>query len=156
MGQANVVEQIVLRDPAAIIENDDILKTIIAGSYLYEMAKDLERWVNPDKRNPWNLRNAKGRKIYPRSVDYNAQRLVRTLTQHAYQQSFAGVIKDNKLIEGVIWRANGSRACPACLAMDGKLFAKDEVPLDHPQGMCVMEPALAPDWRQQLRDMLTG
>ena len=134
---------------------------IVAGGMaqnksIYEISKDLERWINPDKMHPWNLVGVNGRKIYPRSVDYNAQRLARTLVQHSYQQSFIEAVKDNNLVEGIIWRANGSRACPACLEMDGKFFAKDEVPLDHPNGMCVMEPALAPDWKQQLRDMLTG
>jgi SPP1 gp7 family putative phage head morphogenesis protein len=133
---------------------------IVAGGMaqnksIYEMSRDLERWVNPDKIKPWNLVNAKGRKIYPRAVDYNSQRLARTLVQHSYQQSFVESVKHNDLVESIRWIANGSRVCEVCESMHGKIFAKDELPLDHPNGMCVMEPVLADDWKQQLRDMLT-
>ncbi|MCL2710916.1 MAG: hypothetical protein FWE95_08550 [Planctomycetaceae bacterium] len=122
---------------------------------IYEMTKELERWVNPDKRKPWNLVNAAGRKIYPRAVDYNAQRLARTLVQHSYQQSFVESVKDNPLIAGIRWIANGSRVCPLCESMHGTIYAKDELPLDHPQGMCVFEPVVVDNWKQQLRDMWT-
>ena len=134
---------------------------IVAGGIaqnksIYEMAKDLERWVNPDKARPWNLRNAKGRKIYPRSVDYNAQRLARTLVQHSYQQSFVETTKDNDLIIDYIWKANGSRVCPICTAKDGKHFPKDNLPLDHPNGMCVWVPNVREDWLDKLAKMVSG
>jgi SPP1 gp7 family putative phage head morphogenesis protein len=131
---------------------------IVAGGMaqnksIYEMSKDLERWINPAKMKPWNLVNAKGRKIYPRAVDYNSQRLARTLVQHSYQQSFVETTKDNDLIESYTWIANGSRVCPMCSDLHGKIFAKDELPLDHPNGMCVWEPNLAKDWLHQLNKM---
>jgi len=121
---------------------------------IYQMSKELERWVNPDKARPWNLRNAAGRRIYPRSVDYNAQRLARTLVQHSYQQSFIESTKNNDLIEDYIWVANGSRACPICIDRDGKHFPKDDIPLDHPNGMCVWVPNLKKNWLDELRNML--
>ena len=55
----------------------------------YEIAKDLESYVRPNARLPWNLRMADGKKIYKKQIDYNAQRLARTLVQHGYQQSFS-------------------------------------------------------------------
>jgi SPP1 gp7 family putative phage head morphogenesis protein len=122
---------------------------------IYEISKDLERWINPDKIRPWNLVNAQGRKIYPRSVDYNSQRLARTLLQHSYQQSFIESTKNNDLIESYTWVANGSRACPICIDRDGKIFPKDDIPLDHPNGMCVWVPNLVDNWQQKLADMLT-
>jgi len=133
---------------------------IVAGGVaqnksVYEISKELERWVNPDKRNPWNLRNAQGRKIYPRSVDYNSQRLARTLTQHAYQQSLVESTKNNDLITGFKWVANGSRACDVCLDKNGTIYPKDELPLDHPNGMCVFPPVVVDDWMQKLADGFT-
>ena len=130
---------------------------IVAGGIaqnksVYEISKELERWVNPDKRNPWNLRNAQGRKIYPRSVDYNSQRLARTLTQHAYQQSLVESTKDNDLITGFQWVANGSRACELCLSMNGNIYPKDELPLDHPNGMCIFPPLVVDNWLEKLAE----
>jgi hypothetical protein len=141
---------------------------IVAGGMaknkpIYEMAKDLERYINPDKAKPWNLlidtgrKNAKGepifRKLYPRDVDYSSQRLARTLVQHSYQQSFVETTKNNDLIESYRWNANGPRVCTICLARDGQIFAKDELPLDHPNGMCVWEPVLVDNWLEKLVDM---
>jgi SPP1 gp7 family putative phage head morphogenesis protein len=126
------------------------------GKSVYQMAKDIERFVNPDKRKPWNLRNAQGRLIYPRSVDYNAQRLARTMLQHSYQESLIETAKDNDLITGFRWVANGSRACELCLSRNGNIYAKDELPLDHPNGMCVFVPVVVDNWKEQLRDMLYG
>lgn len=106
----------------------------------YDVSKMLEKYINPSKAKMWNLKMADGVKIYKKSVDYNAQRLVRTLNQHAYQQSIIQSAKANPFIKDVIWRANGSRACPICLDRDGQHFAWDNVPMDHPNGMCTMEP----------------
>ena len=106
----------------------------------YDVSKMLEKYVNPSRAKMWNLKMADGVKIYKKSVDYNAQRLVRTLNQHAYQQSVIQSAKANPFIKDVIWRANGSRPCPICLDRDGQHFAWDNVPMDHPNGMCTMEP----------------
>lgn len=106
----------------------------------YDVSKMLEKYVNPSRAKMWNLKMSDGVKIYKKSVDYNAQRLVRTLNQHAYQQSVIQSAKANPFIKDVIWRANGSRPCPICLDRDGQHFAWDNVPMDHPNGMCTMEP----------------
>jgi len=126
------------------------------GKSVHQMAKDIERFVNPDKAKPWNLRNAKGRKIYPRDVDYNAQRLVRTTVQHSYQESLYESTKDNDLIIGWTWVANGSRVCEVCEEKNGTFIPKEDgMPLDHPQGMCVYPPVFADNWKEKLRDMQT-
>ena len=85
----------------------------------YEVSKMLERYVSPSRKMQWNLKMRDGAKIYKKTVDYNAQRLVRTLNQHAYQQSVIQVAKDNPFIQGIYWRANGSRVCPLCMDRDG-------------------------------------
>lgn len=107
----------------------------------YDVSKMLERYVNPSKAKMWNLKMADGVRIYKKSVDYNAQRLVRTLNQHAYQQSVIQVVKDNPFIPGIYWRANGSRVCPLCMDRDGNFYKWNDLPMDHPNGMCTMEPA---------------
>lgn len=123
----------------------DIYNIVAAGRAAnkgaYEIAKDLEEFVNPDKRKPWNLKMKDGRKIYKKMVDYNAQRLVRTLTQHAYQQSVLEVTKNNPWLQDYIWHANGSRVCPICRDRDGNHYKANNLPLDHPNGMCVIEPS---------------
>lgn len=106
----------------------------------YDVSKMLEKYVNPSRAKMWNLKMADGAKIYKKAVDYNAQRLVRTLNQHAYQQSVIQSAKANPFIKDIIWRANGSRPCPICMDRDGQHFTWDNVPMDHPNGMCTMEP----------------
>ena len=107
---------------------------------VYDIAKLLEQYVSPSAKKPWNLVAADGKPIYKKKVDYNAQRLARTLVQHTYQQSFQAVTKENPFVHDYIWRANGSRVCELCKERDGKHFEKDKMPLDHPNGMCTMVP----------------
>lgn len=132
----------------------DIYRVVARGMAqnkpIYEIAKDLEAYVRPNARLPWNLRMSDGRKIYKKQVDYNAQRLARTLVQHSYQQSFVAVTKKNPFITDYIWHSNGSRVCDLCKSRDGVHFKKDELPMDHPNGMCVMEPAVVDNMVDQL------
>lgn len=119
---------------------------------IYEIAKDLEKYVRPSAQLPWNLRMSDGKKIFKKQVDYNAQRLARTLAQHSYQQSFLATTQKNPFILEYIWHSNGSRVCPICLDRDGVTFKKDALPMDHPNGMCVMEPVVAENMVDQLAD----
>lgn len=128
-------------------------KGLAENKPIYEIAKDLERYVRPSAKNPWNKTfiktmedgSKKSFRIYKSSVDYNAQRLARTLTQHSYQQSLEAVSKPNPFITGFIWRANGSRVCELCEERDGQFFEKGNAPLDHPNGMCILEPEIDED-----------
>lgn len=141
-------------------DNEDTMKQayqIVAGGVaqnkpMYEIAKDLEKYVSPSAAKPWNLRAPDGKKIYPKDVDYNAQRLGRTLVQHGYQQSFVATTQKNPFITDYIWRSNGSRVCELCIARDGQHFSKDDLPLDHPNGMCTMVPGVVEDLNKQLAD----
>ena len=119
---------------------------------IYDIAKDLESYVRPNARLPWNLRMSDGVKIYKKQVDYNAQRLARTLVQHSYQQSFVSTTKNNPFILDYVWRANGSRVCEVCAARNGVHYKKDELPLDHPNGMCVIEPSIDKNMNDKLAD----
>lgn len=133
------------------------LYSIVAGGVakqtpIYDIAKQLEKYVKPEAAKQWNLTDKDGKKIYPRQVDYNAQRLARTLIQHSYQQAFTAANEKNPFVIDYIWNANGSRVCELCSSRDGQHYKKDELPLDHPNGMCVMEPNIAEDMTQQLVD----
>lgn len=112
-----------------------IAKGIAENKSAYDIAKDLEKYVNPNARKPWDWG-----KVYPgtkRIIDYNAQRLARTLITHAYQQSLIETAKKNPYVTGVKWLAsNSSRVCELCEERDGKIYALKDVPLDHPNGMC--------------------
>lgn len=127
-------------------------KGLAENKPIYDIAKDLESYVRPSARLPWNLRTVDGKKIYKKQIDYNAQRLARTLVQHGYQQSFIATTQNNPFITEYVWRSNGSRVCELCLARDGVHYKKNELPMDHPNGMCTMEPVVADDMVDQLAD----
>lgn len=127
-------------------------KGIAEQKPIYDVAKDLESYVRPNARLPWNLRMADGVRIYKKQIDYNAQRLARTLVQHSYQQSFISTTKDNPFVLDYVWRANGSRVCELCMSRDGMHYKKDDLPMDHPNGMCVMEPNIDKDMNKKLAD----
>lgn len=123
-------------------------KGLAENKSIFDIANEIAAYVNPDMQKGWNpliaMRNTKTglieyKRIYRRKVDYCAQRLARTLAQHAYQQAFVAVTEHNPFVLKYRWNANGSRACPLCMERDGQLFDKDNLPLDHPNGMCVME-----------------
>lgn len=141
-------------------DNDQTLKDIYQvmarglaeNKPIYAIAKDLEAYIRPEVRLPWNLRMGDGKKIYKKQVDYSAQRLARTLVQHGYQQSFIATTQKNPFITEYVWRSNGSRVCQLCKDRDGVHFKKDELPMDHPNGMCTMEPVVVDNMTDQLVD----
>lgn len=103
----------------------------------YNIAKDLEKYVNPKHKKDWSWGN-----IYPgvnKKVDYNAQRLARTTITHAHQLGAEAYAKKNPFIEYLEYNsAHNNRTCGMCADRDGQLFKKDEAPLDHPNGNCFM------------------
>lgn len=129
-----------------------VAKGLAGNKTTYEIAKELERYVRPEKKLSWNYKMSDGVRIYKKAVDYNAQRLARTLVQHGYQQSFVEATKKNPFVVDYIWWANGSRPCPLCSDRNGEHFKKENLPLDHPNGMCTMEPNISDDYIDQLAD----
>lgn len=110
---------------------------IIAKKSAFDLAKDLEIYLNPKAARPFDWS-----KVYPhchKTVDYNAQRLARTSVTHAYQLSFVRATKNNPFIEKYQWlSSNGGRTCEICRERNGKYFDKNALPLDHPNGMCTI------------------
>lgn len=101
----------------------------------YKIAKALEQYVNPKAKKPWDWS-----KVYPgtdRAIDYNAQRLARTMISHAYQQSLERACKKNPFVESYTWRAaQNEKTCLLCMERNGQVYAKGKLPLDHPNGRC--------------------
>lgn len=132
--------------------NSIITEGVALNKPSYEIAKDLEQYVNPTAKKPWDWG-----KVYPgvsKKVDYNAQRLARTLVSHAYQQSLMTVTKPNPFVTGLEWRsANTDRTCEICAARDGKVYPKDGLPLDHPNGMCTFI-AVIPDSMESIANRI--
>lgn len=129
-----------------------IAKGMAENKSTFEIAKDLERYVNPQARKLWDWS-----KVYPgtsKKIDYNAQRLARTMVSHAYEEAFVESTKDNPFIESYRWLASGGdRMCDLCAERDGKIFAKDELPLDHPNGMCTFEIVMEKSYDQIASDL---
>lgn len=132
--------------------NNVVAQGIAENKSAYDIAKDLEKYLNPEAKKDWDWS-----KVYPGSakrIDYNAQRLARTMVSHAYQQSFVKVTQNNPFVQDYVWlAAGGNRTCEVCMERDGKHFPKDNLPLDHPNGMCTFE-AYIPDSMTQIADRL--
>ena len=98
----------------------------------YEIAKDLEKYVNPDAVKDWDWN-----KVYPntsKKIDYNAQRLARTSINHAFQQAQKRSCEKNPYVEGIRWISANihGRTCELCRERDGEVFMVKDLPLDHP------------------------
>lgn len=144
-------------------DNEDTLKKlyqIVAQGSVMQMptgkiAEALSMFVNPGKKFEWA--GPEGYPpIYAKKVDYSSQRLARTLLQHCYQETLVATCKKNPLVTKIRYVANGSRVCDICKARDGKEYAVTKVPLDHPNGMCVLEPVLDTKQYDKLVDWVRG
>lgn len=118
--------------------NRIISRGILQGKTTYQIAKEIEKYVNPNYSRIV-VSGTRGR------VDYNAQRLARTTIQHAYQEAFVAATINNPFITGYKWETSGmSNVCAVCADRETQdlyglgegVFPKDELPLDHPNGNC--------------------
>lgn len=137
---------------------DYIIKTAIAQrKSSFELAKDLEVYLNPLSVKPFEWR-----KVYPhagnKSIDYNAQRLARTSINHAYYLSNLRSAKSCPFVEAINWSLSnqhefrqvipfGPDECDIYASQDDyKLgsgnFPLDKVPIPHPQCLCIQTPLI--------------
>lgn len=137
--------------------NNFVAQGVAAGKTTYEIAKDLEKFVDPKAKKDWAWS-----KVYPGSakkIDYNAQRLARTVIAHAYERATIRTAKNNPFSQGIMWHsALSERSCEICIERDGKVFQPDELPLDHPNGMCtysVVTPSME-EIADRLADWVNG
>lgn len=140
----------------------DINKVIAEGVALnkstYDIAKDLEMYVDPSAAKPWDWN-----KVYPgvkKQIDYNAQRLARTMVQHAYQQTLENTLKHNPFNKGIRWRSAliTKRTCQLCRDRHNQIFPKGKLPMDHPNGLCTFIPVMddLEDVATELADWVNG
>lgn len=119
-----------------------VAKGLAENKPIKDIADDITKYVDPTARKPWDWS-----KVYPgtaQQVDYNAQRLARTMIQHAFQTSMVQSQQYNPFCQGIIWHSVGihGRTCDTCMERDGNVYPVKDLPLDHPNGLCYFEPAL--------------
>jgi hypothetical protein len=119
-----------------------VAKGLTENKPIKDIADDLMKYVDPTARKPWDWS-----KVYPGTatkVDYNAQRLARTMIQHSFQSSLVQSQRYNPFCQGIIWHSVGihGRTCEECMERDGNVYPVKDLPLDHPNGLCYFEPAL--------------
>lgn len=129
-----------------------VAKGLAENKSIKTISDDLMKYVDPSARKPWDWS-----KVYPGTsakVDYNAQRLARTMIQHSFQNSLVQSQKDNPFCKGIVWHSVfiEGRTCEICEARDGEVFDVSKLPLDHPNGLCYFEPEL--DGMNKIADRL--
>lgn len=81
---------------------------------------------------------------YSGGLDYESLRLARTTITHQSQIETINTRKVNPYMGGVKWHSNheAGRTCDLCNERDSHIFIvdKDDIPLDHPNGACWLEP----------------
>lgn len=137
-----------------------VAKGIAENKSAYDIAKDLEKYVSPKARKTWEWS-----KVYPgtkKVIDYNAQRLARTMASHAYEESFVRVTKNNPFLDAYQWLpSNSDRVCPVCkeratqdkYGLGRGIYPKDKLPLDHPNGMCTFRAVRSQSYKQIADDL---
>lgn len=115
-----------------------------------EMAKTLETFMKPGTATYWDKQKIKellgpGYAAWNKNITYEALRLARTTITHAATLAMKEAAKTNPYLTHGRWHsvhATG-RTCQQCKDRDGKLYAIRDVPFDHPNGMCWVEPVLS-------------
>ena len=81
---------------------------------------------------------------YSGGLDYESLRLARTTITHQAQVETINTKRVNPYMGGIKWHSNheAGRTCDLCNSRDGHIFIvdKEDVPLDHPNGACWLEP----------------
>lgn len=108
-----------------------------------ELSTLLEDFVNPDKRKMWGHEKLKaklgsGYAQAWKDLEYNSLRLARTTISHIGTEAVKTKAKVNPFAKKVQWHsvhAQG-RTCETCKELDTQIFKIEEVPYDHPNGLC--------------------
>ena len=104
------------------------------------IAAELRQFVKPPQLRDPDFAKKFSEKA-AKLMDYYAMRLARTAFNHSYQTATIQASESNPFIEGIMWQSTlDHRACELCRERHGTIYKKDEVPLDHPNGVCTMVP----------------
>jgi hypothetical protein len=119
---------------------DAIIKDNIAkGANVRELAKELDKYVNPKKRiTPKTFADGIGGD----NISYQARRLARTSITHSQTETMIQNAKKNPFCLGLKWNLSASHSArmhgksDVCDNYNGKLFKPEEVPLQHANCLC--------------------
>lgn len=128
---------------------DAVASCMAEGMGATEMAENLKEFAMGG-HHTWS-RNKIREKLgsgyarkYSGGLDYESLRLARTTITHQAQVETINTKKVNPYMGGVQWHSNheAGRTCAKCNELDGRLFIidKEDIPLDHPNGACWLEP----------------
>lgn len=110
-----------------------ISEALIEKKHPIEIAKDIEKYVNPEVRKYTDASSYKKVK----SIEYNSLRLARTYISHAYQEAAKDSSEANPFVNKIVWKSSHHKnMCGLCASRDGKKYNPKDLPLDHPNGMC--------------------
>ncbi|AQR95550.1 hypothetical protein [Clostridium saccharoperbutylacetonicum] len=132
------VKQLIAGDNGSKI--DAIIKDNIAkGANVRELAKELDKYVNPKNRvTPKTFADGIGGD----SISYQARRLARTSITHAQTETMIQNAKKNPFCKGLKWNLSASHSArmhgksDVCDNYNGKTFKLEEVPLQHANCLC--------------------
>lgn len=119
---------------------DTIIKENIAkGANVRELAKELEKYVNPKNRiTPKTFADGIGGD----NISYQARRLARTSITHAQTETMIQNAKKNLFCLGLKWNLSASHSTrmhgksDVCDDYNSKTFKPEEVPLQHANCLC--------------------
>lgn len=128
---------------------DAVASCMAEGMGATDMAENLKEFAMGG-HHTWSrnkirekLGSAYARK-YSGGLDYESLRLARTTITHQAQVETINTKRVNPYMGGVKWHSNheAGRTCDLCNERDGRIFIvdKDDIPLDHPNGACWLEP----------------
>ena len=130
----------------ALKKNVKDLKYIAAialrqGRSYDQVLKDLQIYLRVGKQKPLEWINS-----YPKAstqIDYNVQRIAKTYASHVFQEAQKESCRRNPFVSGIKWLvSNSHRVCPLCKTRDQVVYKIDELPTDHPNGLCTTIPVL--------------
>lgn len=136
-------------DKSGVKIEDAVASCMAEGMGAAEMAENLKEFAMGG-HHTWS-RNKIREKLgsgyarkYSGGLDYESLRLARTTITHQAQVETINTKRVNPYMGGVKWHSNheAGRTCDLCNSRDGHIFIvdKDDIPLDHPNGACWLEP----------------
>ena len=139
-----------------------ITSCMAEGMGAAEMAENLKQFARGG-HHTWSKNKIREKlgsgyaRKYMGGLDYESLRLARTTRTHQAQIATLATPKINPYMDAVIWHSDhqAGRTCAECIARNGtKYFInKDDIPLDHPNGGCWLEPCYSMTPEEIAKDM---
>lgn len=131
----------------SIKDIDTLIKiNVLKGANARELAKQVEKYVNPTKK----LNMLNDYVGFNKNVSYQSARIARTSISHSFTETSIQDAKANPFNKGVKWNLSASHGermhgksdiCDTYATSDSYglgtgVFPPDKYPLEHPNGMC--------------------